>query len=262
MHSIHKNKIDYRFKNSHLKILYFTSGPGYIWINNKKIRVDIGAWIGVKNGVCLRVEDSIEFYIIYFLPELLDLYLNFLKSKSKSFHSSIARSERKKKYCDYTINLLSHRETLYLNRLFSSLEEWSMKSSYITILFINHFLSSSLIGSYREFVREEELEKVGKASGEKDISFPRDWSNKISKDPPISLELTKKRESQISKGLDLLESSSLTVKKIATLCDFNSSSYFIKLIKEKTGVTPLSYRRSFRKNLLTSRVDLYKTVFK
>ncbi|MEY8337562.1 AraC family transcriptional regulator [Lachnospiraceae bacterium 62-35] len=53
---------------------------------------------------------------------------------------------------------------------------------------------------------------------------------------------------RLSRSAMLLLSSDYTITEIAGLCGFDSSSYFIKKFKAKTGVSPSSYRKS-RMNL-------------
>ena len=47
---------------------------------------------------------------------------------------------------------------------------------------------------------------------------------------------------RLEKSILLLPDRSLSVSRIAELCGFNSTSYFIKKFREKVGVSPLNYR--------------------
>lgn len=47
---------------------------------------------------------------------------------------------------------------------------------------------------------------------------------------------------RLEKSILLLSDPSLSVTRIAELCGFNSTSYFIKRFREKVGVSPLQYR--------------------
>lgn len=42
----------------------------------------------------------------------------------------------------------------------------------------------------------------------------------------------------------MLENSNTSVERIAELLEFESSSYFCKLFKKKTGMTPTEYRNN------------------
>ena len=55
-------------------------------------------------------------------------------------------------------------------------------------------------------------------------------------------------EARLSKAADLLAETGLSVGEIASRTGFNQQSYFGKCFKEKTGMTPLEYRRKMRKN--------------
>lgn len=48
---------------------------------------------------------------------------------------------------------------------------------------------------------------------------------------------------RLQKSVLLLSDSHLSVLEISDQCGFNSTSYFIKLFREKVGMTPLQYRR-------------------
>ena len=50
---------------------------------------------------------------------------------------------------------------------------------------------------------------------------------------------------RLQKSVQLLTGSTLSVSKIAELCGFNSTSYFIKTFRERMDMTPLQYRRKF-----------------
>jgi len=54
-------------------------------------------------------------------------------------------------------------------------------------------------------------------------------------------------EARLSKAADLLAETGLPVGEIASRTGFNQQSYFGKRFKEKTGMTPLEYRRKMRK---------------
>ena len=54
-------------------------------------------------------------------------------------------------------------------------------------------------------------------------------------------------EVRLSKAADLLAQTGLSVGEIASRTGFNQQSYFGKRFKEKTGMTPLEYRRKMRK---------------
>ncbi len=51
-------------------------------------------------------------------------------------------------------------------------------------------------------------------------------------------------EVRIDKGCEMLKNTDFSVGEIAQLCGFNSFSYFSKIFNEKTGCTPLEYRKS------------------
>lgn len=53
-------------------------------------------------------------------------------------------------------------------------------------------------------------------------------------------------EARLSKAADLLAGTGLPVGEIATRTGFNQQSYFGKRFKEKTGMTPLEYRKRMR----------------
>ena len=53
-------------------------------------------------------------------------------------------------------------------------------------------------------------------------------------------------EVRLSKATDLLAQTGLSVGEIASRTGFNQQSYFGKRFKEKTGMTPLEYRRKMR----------------
>ena len=53
-------------------------------------------------------------------------------------------------------------------------------------------------------------------------------------------------EVRLSKAADLLAETGLSVGEIASRTGFNQQSYFGKCFKEKTGMTPLEYRRKIR----------------
>ena len=55
-------------------------------------------------------------------------------------------------------------------------------------------------------------------------------------------------EARLSKAAELLTQTGLSVGEIASRTGFNQQSYFGKCFKEKTGMTPLEYRRKMRKN--------------
>ena len=55
-------------------------------------------------------------------------------------------------------------------------------------------------------------------------------------------------EVRLSKAADLLTETGLSVGEIASRAGFNQQSYFGKRFKEKTGMTPLEYRRKMRTN--------------
>ena len=54
-------------------------------------------------------------------------------------------------------------------------------------------------------------------------------------------------EARLSKAADLLAETGLPVGEIASRTGFNQQSYFGKRFKEKTGMTPLEYRKKMRK---------------
>ena len=51
-------------------------------------------------------------------------------------------------------------------------------------------------------------------------------------------------EVRLEKAKELLGTSSLSIQDIAVRCGFSSSSYFIRVFKSNTSITPLQYRRS------------------
>ena len=53
-------------------------------------------------------------------------------------------------------------------------------------------------------------------------------------------------EVRLSKATDLLAQTGLSVGEIASRTGFNQQSYFGKRFKEKTGMTPLEYRKRTR----------------
>ena len=54
-------------------------------------------------------------------------------------------------------------------------------------------------------------------------------------------------EVRLSKAADLLAETGLSIGEIASRTGFNQQSYFGKRFKEKTGMTPLEYRKKMRK---------------
>lgn len=52
---------------------------------------------------------------------------------------------------------------------------------------------------------------------------------------------------RLEKSILLLPDRSLSITRIAELCGFNSTSYFIKRFREKVGMSPLQYRNAARK---------------
>lgn len=50
-------------------------------------------------------------------------------------------------------------------------------------------------------------------------------------------------EVRLAKAADLLAQTGLSVGEIASRTGFNQQSYFGKRFKEKTGMTPLEYRK-------------------
>ena len=49
---------------------------------------------------------------------------------------------------------------------------------------------------------------------------------------------------RIEKAKKMLENKVILVEQIAALCGFESPSYFIKIFKKETGLTPLEYRKA------------------
>ncbi|MCR5143444.1 MAG: AraC family transcriptional regulator [Ruminococcus sp.] len=57
-------------------------------------------------------------------------------------------------------------------------------------------------------------------------------------------------DSRILRGCELLTTTDAKVEEIAEMCGYNSVSHFVKLFREKTGITPLTYRKENRKPAL------------
>lgn len=51
-------------------------------------------------------------------------------------------------------------------------------------------------------------------------------------------------DSRIQRSCELLKSSKMKIEEIAENCGYSSVSHFVKLFREKTGVTPAAYRRN------------------
>ena len=54
------------------------------------------------------------------------------------------------------------------------------------------------------------------------------------------------RDCRMDKAKMLLETSSISVGRIAGMCGFRSAAYFIKVFAVKYGSTPGEYRRAFK----------------
>ena len=51
-------------------------------------------------------------------------------------------------------------------------------------------------------------------------------------------------DSRIQRSCELLKSSEMKIEEIAESCGYSSVSHFVKLFREKTGVTPAAYRKN------------------
>jgi AraC family transcriptional regulator of arabinose operon len=51
-------------------------------------------------------------------------------------------------------------------------------------------------------------------------------------------------DSRIQRSCELLSSTDTKIEKIAESCGYNSVSHFVKLFREKTGITPAAYRKN------------------
>ena len=54
-------------------------------------------------------------------------------------------------------------------------------------------------------------------------------------------------DSRILRGCELLTTTDAKVEDIAEMCGYNSVSHFVKLFREKTGITPAAYRKENKK---------------
>lgn len=55
------------------------------------------------------------------------------------------------------------------------------------------------------------------------------------------------KDTRIQNAKDILETTDLPAISVAGMCGFDSPSYFGKIFKEETGMTPLEYRKSLHK---------------
>lgn len=53
-------------------------------------------------------------------------------------------------------------------------------------------------------------------------------------------------EYRISKAIEMIEHTELTIAEISEEVGFSSNSFFIKSFRKKTGLTPLSYKKSYK----------------
>ena len=50
-------------------------------------------------------------------------------------------------------------------------------------------------------------------------------------------------DSRIMRSCELLAATDTKIEEIAEMCGYNSVSHFVKLFREKTGITPAAYRK-------------------
>ena len=112
--------------------------------------------------------------------------------------------------------------------------ESSGKHNVTQMAFLN--MTEYIQNNYREKLTLDKIAGAGAVCRSKSCQLFRQYVRMS----PVAY-LTKYR---LSKSAELLRDTELSVSEIASLCGFQSPSYYINLFKKETGQTPLNYRKA------------------
>ena len=115
-------------------------------------------------------------------------------------------------------------------------------------IYMNEEYPDSCIGDIIKYINENynQINDIGEIAERFYISKYH-LCHLFSKKVGVSL-ITYLNTIKIRKACELLKEERLGVTEIATLCGFNSSSYFCKVFKEKKGISPSEYKKQHRIN--------------
>ena len=112
--------------------------------------------------------------------------------------------------------------------------ESSEKNNVTQMAFLN--MTEYIQNNYGEKLTLDKIAGAGAVCRSKSCQLFRQYVRMS----PVAY-LTKYR---LSKSAELLRDTELSVSEIASLCGFQSPSYYINLFKRETGQTPLNYRKA------------------
>lgn len=221
---------------------WITKGSGIYHIGNEDIKVSKGMCIFMRSGFDCHYEPANEdepfsTSWVGFLggDELLNFYnlqeYKIFKSPQNIdiFQSKVIEACKNK-------TSESRRSVACYNFLAEILEAMYLQDRDIADL-VKYYISQN-------FARNITLEEVASEIGITKFSLCRYLKSK-NEDTFVN----QLKDVRIQNAKSVLETTSLSATQVSIFCGFESPSYFGKIFKEKTGLTPQEYRKIYSKGI-------------
>lgn len=248
--------IDDQFKtnfhsHNNLEILLFTDGVGKLITLNEQYNISTGDLVIINsNAKHCEVSKKLSFYAIgindlsIFNKEEYGNKIIYLKN-TNNYHKVIltlfeliyAELENKTKKSSDIIN---NAVKLLVNILENKLELVTYKNENKsfendTISIIKNIIENNY---YLDIKLDELAHKLSLSKSKICHEFKMQTNMSI---------IEYKINLQLQESLNLLKISDMNISQIASLVGFNSTSYFIKVFKNKYGVSPKEYKKALNK---------------
>lgn len=253
---ISETSIDGTFKatqHSHqnLELIFFTDGEGEVITPNKKYKVS-------KNDLMI-INSSIKHYessstkLKFYAIGINNLYYKYANTLDNIFHYNLDKTKATKIHYLYDLIYLEvlEKKDNYIN-LINSLVELlnTIICRDLDIVFENKKISenTSLIESCKQYIDNYYYENININSLAKSFSVSVSYlCHKFKKETNYTL-IEYKIKNQIDEAKNLLLISDMSISEISDSVGFTSSSYFNKIFKKYTNVTPKMYRKNRTKS--------------
>ncbi len=137
----------------------------------------------------------------------------------------------------------------------TSLDELSVRLGVMLRRFISYAFDfrqikhSDAVFKTIEYIRKHCSEKISLDDIAKNVFLSKSYISAIFKEETGKSIVEQINESRVEKSKKLLSDKSISLSDIAGLCGFEDQSYFTRVFRRITGVTPKKYRDSVKKEL-------------
>ncbi|SEM20186.1 transcriptional regulator, AraC family [Aquimarina amphilecti] len=196
--------------------------------------------------VVIQFNESFIKEKLYHFPEFSGI-LNFIRKLPKG---CIFSKDIKEELSEYFLRLSDQNNTEKLLNFIGILYRLSISENYRSIIKSNRLeidkTSLPRISKVFEYVNKNYARKIKSETIAKELGLTTNSFCRMFKSSTGKNFISFLNEFRIKKSQELFDNSNMSISEVLYQCGFNDPSYFCKLFKKQTGISPSSYIKGLK----------------